>query len=260
MRESASLPMNRIIEISAMAIGGLSLFLVAFVGFVSLSGKDMSQVAVIGRLFPARAGDAANEHGASAGGDEHAETKTGAKGLSDAAVVEASLGVLSAWTLPSPYSTTELRGLSEEIKRKHAELTESERALARREREVQDSETELGDRLKTLTELQKHLESVQVELSEREQAVARRESTLEANADSRWSAVAGVFAAIEEPAAAAKRLAEYEPEEAAKVLRAMNDDERAGAILNALDETRWKEYVGAYTAEKARAGAKGKKR
>ena len=44
--------MNRIIEIVAMAVGGLSLFLVCFVGFVAMSGKDMSQVAVIGKLFP----------------------------------------------------------------------------------------------------------------------------------------------------------------------------------------------------------------
>jgi flagellar motility protein MotE (MotC chaperone) len=253
--------MNRIIEIAAMAIGGLSLFLVAFVGFASLSGRDMSQVAVIGKLFPKPA-EKEGEHGEAAGAGEHADGpgEEHGRGLSDAAVVEASLGVLSAWTLPSPYSTTELRGLSEEIKKKRAELEEAEHALARRERAVQDDEAELAGRMETLGELQKHLEGLQVELAEREQAVVRREATLEAGADARWTAVAGVIAAIEEPAAAAKRLAEYEPEEAAKILRALNDDERAGAILNAFDEARWKEYVGAYTAEKARAGGKGKRK
>ena len=45
--------MNRIIEAVAMTVGGLSVFLVCFVGFVALSGKDMSKVAVIGKLFPA---------------------------------------------------------------------------------------------------------------------------------------------------------------------------------------------------------------
>jgi len=251
--------MNRIIEIAAMAIGGLSLFLVAFVGFASLSGKDMSQVAVIGKLFPSRE-EEAGEHGEGAGEVEHADTKPDEhkKGLSDAAVVEASLGVLSAWTLPSPYSTTELRGLSEEIKKKRAELEEFEHALARRERSVQDDEHELEERMKTLAELQQHLEDLQTELSEREQTVARRESAVEANVDSRWASVAGVIASIEEPAAAAKRLQEYEPEEAAKILRALGDDVRAGEILNAFDETRWKEYVAAYTAEKARAGGKNK--
>jgi flagellar motility protein MotE (MotC chaperone) len=256
--------MTRIIEIAAMAIGGLSLFLVAFVGFASLSGRDMSQVAVIGKLFPKPAEDE-GAHGTGAGADEAEGTREEhggerGKGLSDAAVVEASLGVLSAWTLPSPYSTTELRGLSEEIKEKRAELEEAEHALGRRERAVADDERELEERMKTLAELQQHLEVMQTELTEREQAVARREATLEAGADARWTAVAGVIAAIEEPAAAAKRLQEYQPDEAAKILRALNDDERAGAILNAFDEARWKEYVGAYTAERARAGGKGKRK
>ena len=40
--------MNRLIEIVAMTVGGFSLFLVCFVGFATLSGKDVSQVAVIG--------------------------------------------------------------------------------------------------------------------------------------------------------------------------------------------------------------------
>lgn len=252
--------MNRIIEIAAMAIGGMSLFLVAFVGFASLSGKDMSQVAVIGKLFP-KPPEEKDEHAAVAEITPAEQKGDGrARGLSDAAVIEASLGVLSAWTLPSPYSTSELRVLSEEIKAKRAELEEQEHALARRERECADSEQELQERLKTLTELQQHLQTLQAELSEREQTVARQEDAVQASADSRWSAVAGVIAAIEEPTAAAKRLQEYPPEEAAKILRAMGDDERAGEILNALEETRWKEYVGAYTAEKARAGGKGKRK
>ena len=254
--------MNRLIEIVAMSVGGLSFFLVAFVGFASLTGRDVSQVAVIGKLFPSpaphepdakdpAAEGAAHDAGAA---DEHA------RGMSDAAVIEASLGVLSAWTLPSPYSSSELRALSEEIKEKRAELEEVERALARRERAVQDDEGELAERLKTLEELQKHLENLQAELSEREQAVARQEDAVLASSDSRWTSVAGVVGAIEEPAAAAARLQEYEPDEAAKILRALGDDVRAGEILNALEESRWKEYVGAYTAEKARAGGKSKKK
>jgi flagellar motility protein MotE (MotC chaperone) len=247
--------MNRIIEIAAMTIGGLSLFLVAFVGFASLSGKDMSQVAVIGKLFPAPAGEK-DEH--AAGGVEHAAADEPEKELSDAAVIEASLGVLSAWTLPSPYSSSELRVLSEEIKKKRATLEEAEHALARRARAVQDGERELEERMKTITELQRHLEGLQQELSERELSVARREDSLEAGADARWASVAGVIGALAGPAEAAKRLQEYEPGEAARILCALGDDERAGEILNAVGESRWKEYVGAYTAEKARATAGGK--
>ena len=252
--------MNRIIEIAAMAIGGLSLFLVAFVGFASLSGKDMSQVAVIGKLFPAP--DEGEGHGGETAEPAQAEpVAKHEKSLSDAAVLEASLGVLSAWTLPSPYSSSELRVLSEELKKKRAELAELESSRTRRERAVETDEHELEERMKVLAELQKHLERLQAELSEREQAAARQEDALQAGSDARWTAVAGVIGAIDETAQAALRLQEYEPAEAAKILRALGDDARAGEILNAVEPSRWKEYVGAYTAEKARAGTtKGKKK
>jgi flagellar motility protein MotE (MotC chaperone) len=247
--------MNRIVEIAAMAIGGLSLFLVAFVGFASLSGRDVSRIAVIGRLFPAPQ-DPAGEPGAEEGSEDAPPEHD--KGLSDAAVIEASLGVLSAWTLPSPYSTSELRVLSEELKKKRGELEERERAPARREHAVQDGETELGERLKSLEELRAQIEGLQGELSERESEVQRRENAIEAGQDAGWAEVANVLATIEETPEAAKKLGEYEPGEAAKILRALGDDARAGEILNAIAPTRWKEYVDAYTAEKSRAGAKKK--
>jgi flagellar motility protein MotE (MotC chaperone) len=247
--------MNRIIEIVAMSVGGLSLFLVCFVGFASLSGRDVSQVAVIGKLFPA---PAEGEH-AAPGAEVEPAPEEQKKSLSDAAVIEASLGVLSAWTLPSPYSSSELRVLSEEIKKKHAELEQRELALARRERAVVEDEGELEERLKSLEELRAHIETLQSELAERAVELTRQEDAAQAGKDSRWAEVAGVIGAIEEPEAAAKRLQEFAPDEAAKVLRALGDDARAGEILNQVQGTRWKEYVDAYTAEKARAGAKGAK-
>lgn len=251
--------MNKIIEIIAMAVGGLSLFLVAFVGFASMSGRDMSKVAVIGKLFPAPAAPG-GEHGTSGGEHEGDPTHEGdgehAETLSDTAVIEASLGVLSAWTLPSPYSTSELRVLSEEIKRKHAELEERELALGRRERTVSEDEHELEERLKTLEELRTHLESLQAELAERGAELARQESSLEAGKDARWTQVALVIGGIEEPAAAAKKLQEFPAEDAAKILRALGDDARASEILNQVDPTRWKSYVDAYTFEKARTSKK----
>src|SRR5262245_16167457 len=244
--------MNRIIEIVAMAVGGLSLFLVCFVGFVAMSGKDMSQVAVIGKLFPAPQEE---EHAAQgeelAQGEEHP-----AESLSDAAVIEASLGVLSAWTLPSPYSSSELRVLSEEIKRKHAELGEREHALARRERATAEDERELEERLQSLEELRAHLEGLQLELSEREVELGRKADAALAGDEARWAELAGVIGAIDDAADAAARLQEYAPADAAKILRALDDDERAGEILNAVPGERWKSFVDAYGAEKARAASR----
>ncbi|MEQ1895110.1 MAG: hypothetical protein ABL998_21430 [Planctomycetota bacterium] len=257
--------MNKIIEIVAMAVGGLSLFLVAFVGFASMSGRDVSKVALIGKLFPPPA-ETAGEHGESGGehapageSGEHDEQEGHEETLSDSAVIEASLGVLSAWTLPSPYSTSELRVLSEEIKKKHAELEERELSLGRRERAVSEDEHELEERLKTLEELRTHLESMQTELTEKESELARQESSLEAGKDARWAQVALVIGGIEEPAAAAKKLQEFPAEDAAKILRALGDEARASEILNQVDQARWKSYVDAYTFEKARAGKSKKK-
>jgi len=254
--------MNKIIEMVALAVGGLSLFLVAFVGFASMSGRDVSMIAVIGKLFPAPAedgghGNASGEHASAAGAEgEHGEEGGHTESLSDSAVIEASLGVLSAWTLPSPYSTSELRVLSEEIKRKHAELEERELALGRRERAVDEDEHELEERLKTLEELRTYLESLQQELTDKEAELVRQESSLEAGKDARWGQVALVIGGIEEAAAAAKKLQEFPAEDAAKILRALGDDARASEILNQVEPARWKSYVDAYTFEKARASKK----
>jgi len=248
--------MNKIIEIIAMAVGGLSLFLVAFVGFASMSGRDVSQVALIGRLFPAPAPAGEPAEGGEASGAQPDDEGERATTLSDSAVVEASLGVLSAWTLPSPYSTSELRVLSEEIKQKRVELEERELALGRRERAVGEDELELEERMKTLEELRAHLETLQAELSDRQQELARQEASLESGKDARWAQVALVIGGIEDPAAAAKKLQEFPAEDAAKILRSLGDDERASEILNQVEPARWKSYVDAYTFEKARTGKK----
>lgn len=236
-----------------MTVGGLSLFTVCFVGFVALSGKPVNEIALIGKVFPAPEKEQkATEPGA--GGEEVQP----AKGLSDAAVIEASLGVLSAWTLPSPYSTSELRTLSEELKQKRAEFEQRELALARRERAAQEDERELEERLKSLEELRTHLEGLQQEILGQEQELSRKQSAAAAGEEARWTEVARVIGGLEDTQAG-KRLQEYEPAEAAKVLTALGDDARAGEILNQVPSPRWKEFVDAYTAEKARGGKRAKR-
>lgn len=232
-----------------MTVGGLSVFLVCFVGFVALSGKDVSRVAVIGKLFPAPDAPPEGEHGA-APTDEHAPPER-QRNLSDAAVIEASLGVLSAWTLPSPYSTSELRQLSEEIEHRQEQLEARELELARRERTVQEDEREVEERKQSLDDLRVHLEGLQQELAEGEAELSRKQDAARAGEDARWAEVGRVIAGLED-AEAGRRLQEYGPADAARILRSLGDDERASEILNQVEGARWKEYVDAYTAEKAR--------
>ena len=236
-----------------MTVGGLSVFLVCFVGFVALSGRDVSQVAVIGKLFP-EPPKPQDEHGAPAAGTAKPEEK---HELSDAAVIEASLGVLSAWTLPSPYSTSELRHLAEELKHRQEELEARELGIARREREVQENEREVEERMKSMEELRVHLEGLQQELATEESELARKRDAAAAGEDARWAEVGRVIAGLED-AEAGKRLQEYGPADAARILRSLGDDERASEILNQVQGPRWKEFVDAYTAEKARSTARRK--
>ncbi len=251
---SSPSPMNRLIEIAAMVLGGASLFTVCFVAFVTLSGRPIHEVAVIGKLFPAPE-EGREERAVEGEGPEGQETAP--RNLSDAAVVEASLGLLSAWTLPSPYSTSELRVLSEELKEKRAELEERERSLGRRERTVQEQERGLEERARSLEELRALLEQDEEELLAREQTLARGESAASAAEDARWAEVGRVLEGLEDEQAG-KRLLEYTPQEAARVLAGMEDEQRAGEILNQVQGARWKEYVDAYTAAKARAPSRRK--
>lgn len=246
--------MNRVIEIVAMILGGLSIFLVFFVGFVAMSGKPVNQIAVIGKLFP---GAHPAEQGEEGGHETTpaASHETTTSHLSDSAVIESSLGILSAWTLPSPYSTSELRQLSTEIKHRHEELEAREQALARRERAVQDDERGLDERRESLEELRKHLESVQKEIVLQEQALSKKVEASMAGEQARWGEVARVIAGLENEEAG-KRIQEYSAQEAAKILRAMGDEARASEILNQVPGAKWKEFVDAYTAEKARGGSR----
>ena len=246
--------MNRIIEIAVMLAGGLSIFTVCFVGFVALSGKDMSEVAVIGGLFPGPEEDADGGAPADAEHEEPAEHE-----LADAQVLDASLGVLGAWTLPSPYSTSELRMLSDEIKKKLRTLEERESALREREHTAAEREEDIVDRGKTLEKLRAELELYEQELAEREQAVARREQAANDAEGARWAEIARVIAGLEDEDAG-KRLLEYSPADAAHILASLGDETRASEILNQVQGPRWKEFVDAYTAERARRPAPKRKK
>src|SRR5262249_20789211 len=142
--------------------------------------------------------------------------------LTDSQVLDASLGVLGSWTLPSPYSAGELRELSDEVKARQHGLDERAASLDQREHGVQEQSDALAERFKTLENLRASLESYEAELAEREQALERKESAAEQRQTAKWSEVARVIASLESEEAG-KRLQEYSPEDAARVLRALGD-------------------------------------
>ena len=244
--------MSKIIEIVAMLLGGLSLLAVSFVGFSVLSGAPLQDVAVIGGMFATEDEDGAKSNGS----DAAPATPPEPEKRSNTEVVEASIGSMGAWSLPSPFTQTELKSLADEMKGKLRRLDLREAELDQREKEVLADQELIAERFESLETMRKELEAFKAELTLREQEVLRDESAAQEEETARWGDVARVIAALEDEAAGL-RLASFPPDDAASILVAM-DPERAAELLNQLEGDRWKDYVEAYTEKrvKARLGAK----
>jgi len=232
--------MNRLIELAAMLLGGLSLFAVAFVGFTVVSGTPMSEVPMVGSFFEPPQLETAPDDG-----EEEKERQERLAERTDKEVIQASMGVLDVWSLPSPYTRTELQTLTDELKARMHRLDLQETELAEREARVQEQLDVVAERFETIESLRAQLDSYRDELELRAQEVERVESDADARREARWQRVAGVIANLDDEVAGA-RLSSYSPEDAAMILTAM-DDGRAADLLNQLQGERWKEYVDAYT-------------
>ncbi len=232
-----------------MVLGGTSLFAVCFLAFAVQSGTALHDVPVVGSLLP---DPTEQSEESEAGGSEPQERARPRR--SDEEVLGSTLGVLGAWTLPSPYSPDELRGLADELKAKDYELETWENDLEGREKALEEEQALLAERFESLDRLRKGLEEFEARLTLRELEIARDEGAIEERETQRWIQVASVIAELE-PGQAAELLSEYEPEDAARIL-AQLDSAGAAALLAELKNTgqgtRWKEYVDAYSTASAR--------
>lgn len=236
--------MTKLIETAAMVLGGLSLFAVSFVAFTVVSGVPLDDVAILGKLLPEP--------------EEHAPapeepTKTPERQRSNTAVVEASIGSIGAWSLPSPFTQSELRELAEELKAKLREIDLREAELDQRQKDVDAQLEVVAERFRALEEMRSDLEAFKAELLLREQEVLRDEAAAHERESARWGDVALVVAGLEDDEAG-KRLTSFPPEDAARILLAMQP-ERAAELLNQLEGDDWKAYVEAYTEARARLRA-----
>lgn len=232
--------MSKVLEFSAMALGGLSLFAVCFLGFAVLSGTPLHEVAIIGGLFEPPPPPTPPITEQPDGSTERPTERP------DQDVVSAGIGVMGTWNLPSPYTQDELRSLTDEIKGKLTVLELREEHLDERERQLGDEASSIAERFESLERMRTELEEFERELDLRELEVLRDEKTMKNQATAQWRDVATILADMDETTAG-QRLVEYPPEQAAAILRAMTP-EQASTVLNAVDPSRWKEYVDAYTA------------
>lgn len=232
--------MNKTIEIAAMILGGVSLFAMCFLGFAVVANVPLYDVAVIGKLFPE---PEVNEEPAD-GGDGGTGTPSQPTYRPDSQLLAANMGVLSTWKLDSPFTQGELKALVEELKLKQVQLDQRIREMAQRELEADQREESVAERFAALEELRLELERYEERLIQREAEVNRDEGAAQEFEDQRWAGLAKLLAA-QETSVAGPRLRRYSPEEAAKILRAM-DDKYAAKLLNSFEGDAFLEYGEAY--------------
>ena len=233
--------MNRIIELAVLGVGGLSLLLVAFLGFAAMSGAPLSELALIGPLF---------EEPETAPTKDELESISSVGGASQIyntpqQVVEANMRLLGAYALDSPFTADELQTLAVELKSSKLRLEEHQKALDEREKALGEREELVSHQFGTLTSLKQELERFEADLTLRASEVERDESE---QAES-MPELAGVSKLFEKGAAdeLVDRLMKFEPEEAAFILSKL-DAKRSAELLNAVPADQWMDYATAFSA------------
>lgn len=222
-----------------MALGGISLFLVCFLGFAAMGGVPVHEVAVIGKFFPAPPEDAPRPL-------DESQAPPIPQFESDEEVLSASMGVLHTWKLDAPFTGEELKSLADELKLKNTQLEQRLRDATEREQALDEREESLADQFETLDEMRAKLEAFEQELLLRAEEVERDESNAEAAKERRWGSLAKLFAE-QEPEEAGRRLSAYSPADATKILLNL-DESLALEILNTFTGDRFIEYAEAYAA------------
>ncbi|MFT5292451.1 MAG: hypothetical protein ACI82F_004539 [Planctomycetota bacterium] len=249
--------MNRAIEIGAMILGSASLLLVSFLGFAVMSGVPLHEVAVIGGLFEGPPEVDADEN-ASMGEYPDSGARAQATTRSPESVIAGSMGLMSAYALPSPYTQAGLQELTDEVKRVSLRLDSRDIELDRREAELAETEDGYEQRLLALEDLQKSLDRFQRDLLERELEVMRDEDAKDQSEVQRFADIAKVLDSFESSQRVGM-LTSYEPDEAALILVALSEDilnETMAALSVKLSAELMREYVEAYSNAVQNLGTK----
>jgi flagellar motility protein MotE (MotC chaperone) len=248
-------------------MGGASVLLLfgSFVTFAALSGVPMHKIAILKNFVKApdaSAESSAKEHPSA----EPADPKATASGEQTPAEVaktpagkekqalEASVGVLGAFTLPTGFSADELTDLQTELRKASKGAKERLAKVEQRERDLDDRERDLDQRYQELADLRKQLEGKELELRLRGDEIDRDVSARNARDAASWKSISKFFEEGD-PAEMAKKLLSYDAKEAARILRSL-DDERASAIINALPADKYHDYLEALRALTVKDGGK----
>ena len=238
--------LNKVIEFTAYAVGGVSLFLVSFLVFALSAGIPAHEVALVGGLFPeTEAVEVADGEGVEGARPKH-QSKTPEQ------VLQATIGRLdTVYTAPSPFDDEEVEQLVTDLRAQKLEYEQLIDALKERELALDDRESVLDEQAELLQELKGGLDSQQAAIALARQELERDEKVADerkaAIAKNKASFYANEEAAIETLAQKLGEVAGRDMDEAALILSNL-EDERAQALLLAMDGTKADELRDAWAS------------
>jgi len=231
--------MNQILKYAAFSLGGVTLFVGAFLSFAAFTGAPLHEMSIVGEYFPAPPGSVATQ-----GAEPNLIEELDLDSRSVRAVIEQASTPLRAFLLDSPFSTEDLEGLQRELKARTRTLETLQASLEGRERELALRERQIEERWTELERIRTDLIEEGLELEQRQDELVRDEGVARDREEASWQTMGKVFE-HGEPEDLAERLVLLGPEQAAKVLRALTS-ERASEILNQVPREQWPEFAEAY--------------
>jgi flagellar motility protein MotE (MotC chaperone) len=233
-----------LVKTSLLVLGGTGLFAGSFVGIAMISGHSMHEIPLLGKFSKAPVQPIVTPPQPIEPIVSHEPEHVTETPQEVPVKRPVTASVLGAFLLPAPFNSDELADMQQRLaarvaeaektladaKAKERALDERERALLGREAELQALKTDLDTRTK--------------ELVGREEELKRDSDAALAQEQASWNEVARFFQEGE-PDELGKKLATFEPVNAARILHQL-DDERAIAIVNSLPPDKYKQFLDAY--------------
>lgn len=238
----------------------VGLFGGTYAGVSMARGAPASELPLLGKLFPEPPkpeAPAEPEHEQETAADEHAKAKDAKEEESDEEHAPVDVGAkhplsasaLGSFLLPEPFGAEELTRIERTLHEKSSELEKRLAAVGAREKALEDRERALDSRAEELRAMLDRVAVQDAPPANAGKAEAPPKKPAEAKPvddEDSWSDLARFFA-DGDAEAAGKRLAAYDPKDAAHILRALDED-RATEIVLTLSPDRAKPLLDAYRA------------
>lgn len=236
--------MNSLLKYVAFSTASLVVFAGSFLLFASLSGAPMHEIALIGTFFPAPADARGNAGPTDEGVPQDLVSEVELDRRPSRQVLAEAATPLQAFIVQSPFSTEELSELQAELKNRVESARRMQTELELKLEDVGDRELQLEARWAELEQIRNGLIEQDLELAQREDELERDARAQNERESASWTSMAKVF---EEGKTGelAKNLILFEPEEAARILRAL-PEARASALIRELPRDRYLEFAEAY--------------